>query len=159
MRCQQRLLFFLIGFAITSKSASAPRYFGPNFGPMRCTVHCPTRTGPPQKNGISPFVPNPERRGDASKPQRSIKRNRNPCFSNVNRHPPGVNYSVAGLDHRLAMQARKALLAQESQIKKQHFYYVTRFWKVLPIIGFVTMVTNAANSWGDREQIVVFTIP
>ena len=37
--------------------------------------------------------------------------------------------------------------------------YVARFWKVLPIIGVVTMVTTAANSWGDRGQIVVSTTP
>ena len=73
-------------------------------------------------------------------------------FSNVNRHPPGVNYSVADLNNRLAMQAKKALPAQESQIKKQHFYYVTRFWKVLPIIGVVTIVTNAANSGGIADK-------
>ena len=35
-------------------------------------------------------------------------------FFNVNHPPPGVNNSVGRLNHRLAMQAKKALQAQES---------------------------------------------
>ena len=35
-------------------------------------------------------------------------------FFNVNHRPPGVNNSVGRLNHRLVMQAKKALQAQES---------------------------------------------
>ena len=155
MRCQQRLLFFLIGLVITSKSPL------PSDTLDRCDARHTTPQGPIHLSKLAP--PSSTRIQIAGvkhrNRQRSTNGTKNACFSNVNHHSPGVNYSVACFNHPLAMPAEKAVPAQEQEIKKNHLYYVTRFWKVLPIIGVVTMVTNAVNSWGDRGQIVVFTIP